>query len=301
MNGGESQPLAWWQLLRAGNVFTAISNVIAGYLITQQSWQPIGPLLLMVLSSALLYEAGMVLNDVFDAELDAKERPERPIPSGRISRRLAAVVGWTLLVLGIVTGGLASVLVGNVMAVCVSLALAACIVGYDAGLKSTFLGPWVMGSCRMLNVLLGAFAAVDSLNSDSWAYAVLVGIYAVGLTFFAREENEPGWKLGNTVGALLIAGVTLFISAWTSKLLGNTSIVLTAWLAFHLWIWRIMNWIGDARATSVVLQSAVGRIITGFILVDAFMVYAAMNWQSAAIVLSLLIPTWIASRWAPMT
>ena len=151
MSGG-SKFLAWWQLLRAGNVFTAISNVIAGYLITQQNWEPIGPLLLVILASALLYEGGMVLNDVFDAELDAKERPERPIPSGRITRRSATVVGWMLLVLGVLTGGAASLLTGNLRTSLIAVALAAYVVGYDAGLKGTFLGPWGMGACRMLNV-----------------------------------------------------------------------------------------------------------------------------------------------------
>ena len=92
---------AWWQILRAANVFTAISNVIAGFLLVQGDWQPIGPLLLLMLASALLYEAGMVLNDVCDAELDAVERPERPIPSGRISRHAALRVGIGLLVGGV--------------------------------------------------------------------------------------------------------------------------------------------------------------------------------------------------------
>ena len=41
----------------------------------------------LLLSSAGLYLGGMVLNDVFDARLDAVERPERPIPSGRVSIR----------------------------------------------------------------------------------------------------------------------------------------------------------------------------------------------------------------------
>ena len=34
----------------------------------------------------------MVLNDVFDAEVDAREQPDRPIPSGRVSRRAAALL-----------------------------------------------------------------------------------------------------------------------------------------------------------------------------------------------------------------
>src|SRR2546429_3915285 len=36
-------------------------------------------------ASVCLYWAGMAANDWADRELDAKERPERPIPSGRVS------------------------------------------------------------------------------------------------------------------------------------------------------------------------------------------------------------------------
>ncbi|WP_344980642.1 UbiA family prenyltransferase, partial [Streptosporangium fragile] len=38
-------------------------------------------------ASVLLYWAGMALNDWSDREIDAVERPERPIPSGRVSPR----------------------------------------------------------------------------------------------------------------------------------------------------------------------------------------------------------------------
>ena len=69
--------------------------MIAGFLIVAAaSWQPARRA--RWCSSRrrrCLYAAGMVLNDAFDAELDARERPERPIPSGRISRSRHGVLG----------------------------------------------------------------------------------------------------------------------------------------------------------------------------------------------------------------
>ncbi len=47
-----------------------------------------------------IYAAGIALNDVFDYEIDLKERPGRPLPSGRVSRRFAAWTGGGLLLLG---------------------------------------------------------------------------------------------------------------------------------------------------------------------------------------------------------
>src|SRR3954452_3127979 len=41
----------------------------------------------LVAASSCLYLAGMALNDYADREVDALERPGRPIPSGRVSPR----------------------------------------------------------------------------------------------------------------------------------------------------------------------------------------------------------------------
>ena len=99
--GYEGSPCcAYLRLLRISAVFTALADVSMGFLLVQGSFSPILPFLLLALSSASLYCAGMVLNDVFDADLDLLERPERPIPSGQIDRVKAAWLGAALLVLG---------------------------------------------------------------------------------------------------------------------------------------------------------------------------------------------------------
>ena len=88
--------MTWLQLMRLPTIFTALSNILCGYLITAAD-HDLSALLsqsdlwLLLASSTGLYFGGMVLNDVFDAKLDAVERPERPIPSGRISLRSAAI------------------------------------------------------------------------------------------------------------------------------------------------------------------------------------------------------------------
>lgn len=181
---------SWRQLLRPANVFTAASNVVAGFLIVQRGWAPLDALIALVAASVLLYEAGMVLNDVFDAQLDAVERPERPIPAGRIERRTAATVGWTLLTLGVVGAWLASWLVGHGIAGLIGSLLAVAVVQYNGGLKRVWAGPIAMGWCRILNVLLGASVARDlSHRYDALAYALAVGMYTITLTYIARQET----------------------------------------------------------------------------------------------------------------
>jgi 4-hydroxybenzoate polyprenyltransferase len=198
-----SRMLAWWQLLRAANVFTAASNIIAGFLIVQRGFEPVGALAMLIASSACLYLAGMVLNDFFDAEVDAVERPERPIPSGRISRSMAGLVGWNLLAVGVVAAWGAAWLSGRPMSGLIGSLLAIAIVQYNSRLKSTWAGPVAMGWCRTLNVFLGTSIAADLSDEPiAWAFAFGVGAYTVALTYVARSE-----MVGNLARSLHIRNV----------------------------------------------------------------------------------------------
>jgi 4-hydroxybenzoate polyprenyltransferase len=240
----ENRALAWWQLLRAANVFTAISNIIAGFLIVEHRWQPPETLAALVAASACLYLAGMVLNDVFDAKLDGVERPERPIPSGRITRGRAATAGWLLLFGGMALSWVAAWTIGRALPGLIGSLLALAIVRYDKALKSTSLAPFAMGLCRFFNVTLGASIAENLWRPPTAVgYAALVGCYTVALTFIARSENAgtlarqlgvrqlvtrllqgfividaiaatvaAGWPSGLAVLLLLLP--TLFIARW---------------------------------------------------------------------------------------
>ncbi len=71
------------QLMRFPAVFTAMADILLGFLLNHDSFQhDLMGLGLLLVSSSCLYLAGMVLNDVFDREVDARERPNRPIPFG---------------------------------------------------------------------------------------------------------------------------------------------------------------------------------------------------------------------------
>ncbi|WFF00874.1 SCO3242 family prenyltransferase [Micromonospora sp. WMMD964] len=103
-------------------------------------------------ASVLLYWAGMAANDWADRGLDAEERPERPIPSGRVTPAAAVGLAAGLTAAGV---GLAAA-VGGRRAAALAVPLAATIWGYDLLAKNTAAGPAVMAACRGLDVLLGA-------------------------------------------------------------------------------------------------------------------------------------------------
>ena len=149
-----SRALAYLQLFRAPNMFTAVADVLAGYLITHGAIDTPGALALLVAASCLLYTAGMVLNDVFDLERDRRERPGRPLPSGRIDPSRARWLGYEMLAAGVGFGWLAGWLTGAIEPGVVASVLAAAVILYDGWLKRTPAGPLGMGTCRALNVLL---------------------------------------------------------------------------------------------------------------------------------------------------
>ena len=297
----DSSASAWWQLLRAGNVFTALSNILAGFLLARGAWQPLLPLVLLMLSSAAFYLAGMVLNDVFDLELDRQERPERPLPSGRIEPALAKLVGWGLVLEGLSGAALASWLLESWLPLIMASLLTLAIVGYDAILKSTALGPWTMGACRVLNVLLGASVVEHSPSKNAaYLYALLLGLYTAGLTLLARNEasdSEPGAiKLAGyvaQVGVVAMAGISLLVQVpkygW-----------FLAWLAC-LTATRVATYEAYLYPQPKQVQRSVSRLITLFIPLDALVSAAAAGWIAGIVVLSLLVPTFVATRRIAMT
>ncbi|MFF3328211.1 SCO3242 family prenyltransferase [Streptomyces sp. NPDC002888] len=140
-------------------------------------------------SSVCLYWAGMALNDYADATVDAVERPERPVPSGRVPRRTALAVASGLTAAGL---GLAAV-AGGRRGLLGALPLAGLVWAYDLGLKSTAAGPAAMAGARALNVLSGALTT-DTADAGAAAArraagaAALVGTHTYTLTALSRHE-----------------------------------------------------------------------------------------------------------------
>ncbi|SDW26527.1 4-hydroxybenzoate polyprenyltransferase [Amycolatopsis xylanica] len=164
---------AYLELVRAPAALTVLGDTVAG---ASAAGVPLrGKRLLLPLSSVAFYWAGMALNDWADRTLDAVERPERPIPSGRVSADAALGTGIGLTAAGL---GLAA-LGGGKAAVKVAVPLAAAVWAYDTLLKPTAAGPLGMAVCRTLDVLMGGRAPVA---------AAAVGVHTLGVTALSTGE-----------------------------------------------------------------------------------------------------------------
>jgi len=149
--------LAYAQLVRIPNVFTAIADIALAALVTGSL--PGWPFHLGCWRwrRSCLYCAGMVWNDYFDFDQDLKERPFRPLPSYRVSTGAAVRLAVALCGAGVVLAALAGLRANGWTAapLALRLLLVVAILLYDGWLKRNFLGPLSMGFCRFLNVLLG--------------------------------------------------------------------------------------------------------------------------------------------------
>jgi 4-hydroxybenzoate polyprenyltransferase len=147
-------------------------------------------------ASVLLYWAGMAANDWADRELDARERPERPIPSGRVSPRAALGVSAGLTAAGVALAGLT----GGRRALAVAVPLAGTIWAYDLAAKNTAAGPAVMAACRGLDVLLGAS---QGRTARAVPAALTVAAHTYTVTALSRREVSGASR---TLPAATLAG-----------------------------------------------------------------------------------------------
>lgn len=292
---------AYLQLLRLPNVVTAIADILAGYLFVggvltgEGASAGVTRLAILAGASACLYMAGVVLNDFFDFEQDAQERPQRPLPSGQIARRHAGWLGMTLLIAGV---GLAQFVPGVTRLLAVMLG--ACILLYDGVLKRTPAGPPCMGMCRALNLLLGMSAAGGTFGSSGFYAAAIVGLYVTSLTGFARHEATGGSRL-----QLRLAGAGMLVALlgvgglyWLDDRTPGVVFIVAGLLAS-----KLLSPIRAAvrRPGPHTVQSVVKQGILLLVFVDAGLVFAVREVELALLVAALWLPSWLVGRFIRMT
>lgn len=193
-------------LVRAPAVLSVVGDTLAGAAAAGHALTPRRALL--PVASACLYAGGMALNDYADRHLDALERPERPIPSGRVTeqRALQVAVGLTAAGVGLAAAG------GGRRALAVALPLAASVWTYDTIAKERPVGPVVMAACRGLDVLMGA--GVGHLRAALPAAAGMA-VHTAGVTLVSRGEvHGTTSSLATTVAAATaVGGVSVGVGA----------------------------------------------------------------------------------------
>ncbi|MEU4834189.1 SCO3242 family prenyltransferase [Streptosporangium sp. NPDC023615] len=189
------------ELVRAPAALSVPGDVAAGAAAGQALG---GRTLGLACSSVCLYWAGMAANDWADRHLDAVERPERPIPSGRVSPGAALGIAVGLTLAGLAGAGLS----GGRRALAVAVPLAAAVWSYDLVAKNTAAGPPAMALCRGLDVLLGATPGRSVAKALPPALTVAAHTYL--LTALSRAEVSGS---GRGLPAATLAGTAALAAA----------------------------------------------------------------------------------------
>lgn len=261
----QRRPRAFSPYLRLGrvsNLPTIWTNVLAATALARVD--PFsGRTLAVLLAMTLFYLGGMYLNDAFDREIDARERPGRPIPAGEVAARTVFAAGFALLGGGVVLLSLLGWQAGLAGG-----ALAAVILFYDTHHKGNALSPVVMGLARALVYIGAALAASGAVPGAVVLGAVALLCHVAGLTYAARGESE------NRIGRL-----------WPLALLAVPLIMAVPLLAAGFY--EFFLWAGLAAADMKAVRGlrrrrrpdsvprAVGGLIAAICLVDAVLAASA--------------------------
>lgn len=306
-----SRLLMFAQLTRLPNVFTAFADIALASVAGASLMSEVPPVfwasaVKLALCSGCLYLAGMVWNDVFDRSEDAIARPFRPIPSGRVRVNTAILIGLVLVIAGLafaIWAGSTAEHDWNATPLAVAIAITVAVLAYDSWLKHTPAGPLAMASCRFLNVMLGLSLIPDEAMEYTLRLqlAGVVGIYIVGVTWFARTEegrsNPRYLRLAATVITLSL------ILAMVLK--SNLDARPGTWIFPYLLVG--FGFVIGLPITKAVanpgpreVQAAIKRCVLGLIALDAVLATAFIGIPGLTILL-LLPPALLIGKWVYST
>jgi geranylgeranylglycerol-phosphate geranylgeranyltransferase len=161
------------EILRPGNALMGAIAIVLVAIIDRSFTLPI---ILAMLAVFFETAAGNVINDYFDYNIDLINKPERPIPSGRISLKAGRNYGYLLFLLGTICGFLISFLTSNWIPFAIVLIADVVLYLYACKLKSTpLIGNLTVGFMTGFGFVFGGFA----INNPT---IILTSIY---LGFFA--------------------------------------------------------------------------------------------------------------------
>jgi 4-hydroxybenzoate polyprenyltransferase len=279
------------RLMRPANIVTAISDILAGVAIAGYfaigDWSALSytPVLWLVLATIGLYGGGVVFNDVFDADLDKVERPERPIPSGLITKQKASLLGGLLLLMAFVAAYFVHQRLSPSAVIAIGIAAAALV--YDKwGKHHSFLGPLNMGLCRGLNILLGMSVLPIALN-EYWFISLIPVLYIAAITMISRGEVHGGSRSILITAAIFYAVVISSILA-TAYRNGTASLTLLFLLLFGFMIFRPLQ-----KAIKHPVGPSIGKAVKAGVLALILMNAAwavAFGTTAVALVILVLLP-----------
>lgn len=314
-------------LIRVPNLFTVPSNILAGYFATISTANAdVDQLLSLIVSSVLLYVSGIVLNDYFDINVDRKERPSRPLASGRITKRSALL----LAVISIVAGNILALSVSWTSFI-ISGSLTLVIFAYNYRLKRNAISnPLAMGLARFLNVVLGGSPALGLVLTNDLilffvGYCLFLYIAAISLLsrkevsdtiiFFSRSSWIPIVLSASTIVliivSILVVGIYGYLrSDFIFNLIVFSCVMSGTFLRLCVTLKRLTESTGekpykmneegvrdiDGMGASREIQRTIKTMILSIIILDSIFLSGLVGIYTGLVVLLLVVPPIVLGR-----
>lgn len=271
------------QLLRIPGIFTAISNVVMGFLVSQISTDNQILLLPLVVSSGLLYSSGMVLNDYFDYQIDKTQRPTRPIPSGKIRRQSALILGIIFLSGANIAGFFVSI-----QAVLLTVTISGLILLYSMKIKHiAIIGIFALCLIRVLNVYLGFTAIGFSLNLALVPLPLAFLVASIGV--LSRVETESVTSKTTILNLILIG-----LSVISLLMVASQNEKYDYLMFFSLFIGLIsFSVLKFNKKTSTAIQNKITHQLLSIIFLDVTLIAVFSNVMGATMVAILFVPAYL--------
>jgi geranylgeranylglycerol-phosphate geranylgeranyltransferase len=203
------------EIIRLNICFLAIFGLIVGLLLVKI---PINLWIFPILAVFLITASGNVINDYFDYRIDKINRPERPLPAGKISSKEALALYLALASLGLIISFLISF---NFFFL--ALFNSALVFLYSKKLKRTLLGnavdSWL--ACSVFIAPLFILSKIK-LSSPATALAIIAFFGNYGREVLKDVEDVKGDKirgaktvpivLGN-IKATILGKVLVFVAS----------------------------------------------------------------------------------------
>lgn len=270
-------------LARISNAPTTISNVLAGAVIAA----PLAfstEIVLIMIAIALFYTAGMYLNDILDLKIDREQRPDRPLPSGRIS--LTEAWGVTLAMFAV---GLVLLWIADRESFFAGIVLIATIAIYDAWHKGNPFGPVIMALTRVLVYVVAFLAFASDISSELVIWSAVMLAYVAGLTYIAKTESLPGvgryWPLATVIAPAVVAVI-----------LEPTDVLVWSLAVAHV-LWVLHSASFAYRSSNRQVGGAIARLIAGISMLDALVLATHEAWWGVLIAMSCLALTMFLQRY----
>lgn len=271
------------ELIRLPGIFTAHADIMAGFFLAGAGLNELQTLFLLIPATSCFLASGMTLNDYFDYKIDLIESPGRPIPSNRISRQKAFLIGS-----GLLTAGLIFAFMAGSAPFIVGLCLASCILLYDGCLKKNAIaGPIAMAACRYFNLLLGMSVA----PFKGWVIIPFItGLYIFGVTVLSRKEAVGGKALSNIwlCALMTILSALLYYILYLVKILPNFSGVILIFCFAVFLSGQTLKLL--KKNTPKDFQNTMKILLMAIISLDMILAAGAVPITYAAMILLLYVP-----------